>query len=226
MIAIKNNPNSLQYISENLKNNYRIVKTAISLNALVYKYASIELRNNNKLALIAIAQTSTILSILSNKLRNGGLEDYIKRVFAEKYPLNMETFKSTILFGSININKNIKTTNHIYKLCHLGTYASIDIKKLIGEYAGLQYGTQWQILKKAAQNMNLKLIQQKENMKLSTPSSLKSDCHESLLKSCQSKNLMESVNVNDNDVKARRYKNIDPEIGVCESLMSLKITDD
>ena len=73
---------------------------------------------------------------VSEELQGGGFEVYLTEQL-ERYSLKLEVFQSTILFGL-----TIKSTS-IYKLNKLGKYGLLEVKKMIAEYAGLQYGEYW-----------------------------------------------------------------------------------
>ena len=61
---------SLQYVNEELQNNFEIVKLAVSQNGMSLQYASEELRNNSETVKLAVSQKGNALQYVGPKLQN------------------------------------------------------------------------------------------------------------------------------------------------------------
>jgi hypothetical protein len=69
-MAIKNSGQSFQYASEDLRNDYEIVSEVVKCNKYALKYASQELRNNREVVLKAVKYNGFSLLFASDELRN------------------------------------------------------------------------------------------------------------------------------------------------------------
>ena len=67
---LNNNPYYLQYTSDELKNNFDIVKIAVSNNGYALQYSSDEIKNNFYIVKIAVSNKGSALQYASNELKN------------------------------------------------------------------------------------------------------------------------------------------------------------
>lgn len=73
---------SLQYVNEELQNNFEIVKLAVSQNGMSLQYASEELQNNVEIAKLAVSQNGYALQYASEELRNNS--EIVKLAVSQK----------------------------------------------------------------------------------------------------------------------------------------------
>jgi hypothetical protein len=86
LTALKFDGNLLQMISEHLRGNKIIIKTAITNNAFSIQYAPDEMRNDKEIALIALKKSGHIFKFLSLELRD---DKEIALIAVTKCPLSL-----------------------------------------------------------------------------------------------------------------------------------------
>eukprot|EP00615_Pteridomonas_danica_P013630 CAMPEP_0114342852 /NCGR_PEP_ID=MMETSP0101-20121206/10129_1 /TAXON_ID=38822 ORGANISM="Pteridomonas danica, Strain PT" /NCGR_SAMPLE_ID=MMETSP0101 /ASSEMBLY_ACC=CAM_ASM_000211 /LENGTH=138 /DNA_ID=CAMNT_0001477205 /DNA_START=1566 /DNA_END=1979 /DNA_ORIENTATION=- len=134
--AIQYHGSVIKYTSFETKNDIDIIYEAVSYFPIAFEYAHEDVINKFE-------------SYLSNRL--------------DRYSISIEDFRNSILLGlNSNYNKNKNNNNNInddddgsvydmesknicslFQLNQLGKYGLLDVKKLIGEYVGLQLGEEW-----------------------------------------------------------------------------------
>ena len=129
------------------------------------EYASGALKDNREIVLEAIKQGGYLLMYASAGLRNGGLREYLNHLKSNVFNVPKQTFIATILFGakaapsipgSPRDSRSCLCDNSKCVLSLLRPSVrvpgsmSLQIKKLIWEYAGVRSGPKWDVIDGAA----------------------------------------------------------------------------
>ena len=133
-------------------------------------YASDALKDDREIVLEAVKQNSWALNWASAGLRNGGLREYLNHLKSNVFNVPKQTFIATILFGSkaapsipgsSNDSRSCLCDNSRCVLSLLRPSVrvpgsmSLQIKKLIWEYAGVRSGAKWDVIDGADTNLSL-----------------------------------------------------------------------
>jgi hypothetical protein len=163
LAAVNQNGLLLKHASDELKNDREIVLTAVKQNGRAAEFASFEMRNDN--------------IVLMNVLANGYLVSYDETFidFACDLVLHFERcYMGVFLMGWYSTSNHrgnrqqLKSScsdgvdiNHVHiinskllLLNKLGKYGSIQVKKLIADYAGVYYGKRLLTARKALQRIH------------------------------------------------------------------------
>ena len=134
---------------------------AVNQNGHALSYASDALKDDREIVLEAVKQDGHALSYASAGLRNGGLREYLNHLESNVFNVPKQTFIATILFGakaapsipgSSNNSRPRPCDNSRCVLSLLRPSVrvpgsmSLQIKKLIWEYAGVQSGPNWNVI--------------------------------------------------------------------------------
>ena len=131
-------------------------------------YASAALKDDREIVLEAIKQDGRALKYASAGLRNGGLREYLNHLKSNVFNVPKQTFIATILFGA-KAAPSIPGSPHDSRshLCdnskcvlsllrpsvRVPGSMSLQIKKLIWEYAGVRSGPKWDVIDGADTNL-------------------------------------------------------------------------
>ena len=131
-------------------------------------YASAALKDDREIVLEAVKQDGHALSYASAGLRNGGLREYLNHLKSNVFNVPKQTFIATILFGakaapsipgSPRDSRSCLCDNSKCVLSLLRPSVrvpgsmSLQIKKLIWEYAGVRSGPKWDVIDGADTNL-------------------------------------------------------------------------
>ena len=123
--------------------------------------ASTKHKSDREIVLQAVKQNSWALNWASAGLRNGGLREYLNHLKSNVFNVPKQTFIATILFGakaapsipgSPRDSRSCLCDNSKCVLSLLRPSVrvpgsmSLQIKKLIWEYAGVQSGPKWDVI--------------------------------------------------------------------------------
>ena len=159
--AVKQNGYALLNASAALKDDREIVLEAVKQNGEVLTYASAALKEDREIVLEAVKQNGYALRYASAGLRNGGLREYVNHLKSNVFNVPKQTFIATILFGakaaplipgSSNDSRPRLCDNSRCVLSLLRPSVrvpgsmSLQIKKLIWEYAGVRSGPTWGVI--------------------------------------------------------------------------------
>ena len=138
-----------------------IVLEAVKQSWEALEYASATLKDDREIVLEAVKQNGRALQYASAELRNGGLREYLKHLKSNVFNVPKQTFIATILFsakaapsipGSPRDSRSCLCDNSKCVLSLLRPSVrvpgsmSLQIKKLIWEYAGVQSGPKWDVI--------------------------------------------------------------------------------
>ena len=159
--AVKQNGRALQFASAALKDDREIVLEAVKQNGRALEYVSAALKDDREIVLEAVKQNGNALQFASAGLRNGGLREYLNHLKSNVFNVPKQTFIATILFGSkaalsIPASPRVSQPRHCdNSKCVLSLLRpsvrvpgsmSLQIKKLIWEYAGVRSGPKWDVI--------------------------------------------------------------------------------
>ena len=137
------------------------VLEAVKQKGWALKCASAALKDDREIALEAVKQNWQALQHVSAGLRNGGLREYLTHLKSNVFNVPKQTFIATILFGSkaalsIPASPRVSRPSHCdNSKCVLSLLRpsvrvpgsmSLQIKKLIWEYAGVRSGPKWDVI--------------------------------------------------------------------------------
>ena len=141
---------------------------AVKQNGYALQYASAALKDDREFMLEAITQNGNALKYASAGLRNGGLREYLNHLKSNVFNVPKQTFIATILFGSKAV-PSIPGSPRVCRprLCdnskcvlsllrpsvRVPGSMSLQIKKLIWEYAGVRSGPKWDVIDGADTNI-------------------------------------------------------------------------
>ena len=174
MVAVKQNGFALECASAELQGDREIVMEAVKKNGRALQYASAELKGDREIVMEAVAQDPKALQYASDELTNGGFEDHVNDMMNNRFNVSPETFIATILFGAkgspaVPIDDGgLSSSSHARlgndRSCFLPLLQpstmlpmplSIQIKRLIWEFAGVRSGPQWKVIEAAEVNFRL-----------------------------------------------------------------------
>ena len=110
---------------------------AVKQNGRAIRFASAGLKNDLDVVMHAVAQTPSALWNASRTLRDGGLKAHLANQMRDVFNVSQDTFVATILFGEVPRS------------------FSMQIKQLIGAYAGVRSGQKWRLIAAAASHIRL-----------------------------------------------------------------------
>ena len=134
---------------------------AVKQNGRALYYASAALKDDHEIVLEAVKQNGRALRFASAELRNGGLREYLNHLKSNVFNVPKQTFIATILFGakaapsipgSPRDSRSCLCDNSKCVLSLLRPSVrvpgsmSLQIKKLIWEYAGVRNGPKWDVI--------------------------------------------------------------------------------
>ena len=174
---------SLKHASDALKNDYEVVLTAIKKNSNALIWASAELQNDMDVVLQTVALDSMALELASPSLRSGGLENHLTNQLEYSYNVRKHIFVATVLFASKSLSRPPAShaapngESDVYaeservrvRLCNnsdcilsllrpssrVPDCLSVQIKRLIWDYAGVRSGPQWSLIQSASRSIGL-----------------------------------------------------------------------
>ena len=132
------------------------------------KHASAALKDDREIVLEAVKQNGYALRYASAGLRNGGLREYLNHLKSNVFNVPKQTFIATILFGAKAAPSIPGSSNDSRpRLCdnsrcvlsllrpsvRVPGSMSLQIKKLIWEYAGVRSGPKWDVIDGADTNI-------------------------------------------------------------------------
>ena len=138
--------------------------------ALALRLASDALQDDREIVLLAVKQNGGALKYASAGLRNGGLREYLNHLKSNVFNVPKQTFIATILFGAKAAPSIPGSSNDSRpRLCdnsrcvlsllrpsvRVPGSMSLQIKKLIWEYAGVRSGPKWDVIYGADTNLRL-----------------------------------------------------------------------
>ena len=181
MEIVKRQPVALRLASDALKDDREIVLEAVKQNGHALKYASAALKDDREIVLEAVKQDGDALIIASEglrngnalqyasaELRNGGVREYLNHLKSNVFNVPKQTFIATILFGAKAAPSIPGSSNDSRpRLCdnskcvlsllrpsvRVPGSMSLQIKKLIWEYAGVRSGPKWDVIDGADTNL-------------------------------------------------------------------------
>jgi hypothetical protein len=159
MVAVKQNGWALQYASLVLKGDKEIVMEAVKQNWEALQYASARLKDDKEIVMKAVKQTGRALYFAWPGLRNGGLREYLNDLRRNVFNVPRQTFIATILFGAKTGSENGLCDNSACVLSMLRPSVclpanfSLQVKRLIWEYAGVRSGPRWELIDGAFSNL-------------------------------------------------------------------------
>jgi hypothetical protein len=159
VLAAVTNGRALEFASDELKNDRAIVLAAVKADVSALEFASDELKNDREFVLAAVKKYGRALQYASHELKH----DYAVRipavanglrwwddkfeVFVQDLLRDSEHFMGVFLMGwgqqfrqKDNTHRQANFNNKLPMLNKLGKYGSIQVKKLIADYAGVYYG--------------------------------------------------------------------------------------
>ena len=166
--AVKQNGNALRYVSAALKDDREIVLEAVKQNGEALYCASAALKDDREFMLEAVKQNGRALQYASAKLRNGGLREYLNHLKSNVFNVPKQTFIATILFGAKAVpsisgsprdsqsrlcNNSKCVLSLLRPSVRVPGSMSLQIKKLIWEYAGVRSGAKWDVIDGADTNL-------------------------------------------------------------------------
>ena len=131
-------------------------------------YASAALKDDREIVLEAVKKGGGALKHASAGLRNGGLREYLNHLKSNVFNVPKQTFIATILFGAKAAPLTTGSSNDSRpRLCdnsrcvlsllrpsvRVPGSMSLQIKKLIWEYAGVRSGSKWDVIDGADTNL-------------------------------------------------------------------------
>jgi hypothetical protein len=142
LAAVNRSSQALSFSSERLRNDREVVLAAVSKQGNEMRYASEELKNDNEILIVAVAN--------GWKVWNEEFKDLV-----ETAVLDFRVYHDVFLRGwSLVANKSREY--HLLTLNKLGFYKSIEVKKLIADYAGVRYGARLHTARRALGVVNNK----------------------------------------------------------------------
>jgi len=139
---------------------------AVKQNGYALQYASAALNDDREIVLEAVKQNGYALQYASAGLRNGGLREYLNHLKSNVFNVPKQTFIATILFGA-KAAPSIPGSSRDSRPClcdnsrcvlsllrpsvRVPGSMSLQIKKLIWEYAGVRSGPKWDVIDGACQ---------------------------------------------------------------------------
>jgi hypothetical protein len=94
LLAISKKPESYLYVSEDLKNDIDIVKTAIKLDGSLFKFIPLSFKQNKEIFLLAIKQYALAIEFATEEFKNN--LEVAKIVLASKYDKTLSFFSDEI----------------------------------------------------------------------------------------------------------------------------------
>jgi sulfur relay (sulfurtransferase) complex TusBCD TusD component (DsrE family) len=177
LAAVNQNGHALQYASVELKNDREVVLTAVTQNGNALQFASLELKNDRGVVLAAVTYDGFVLKFASHELQNdyevmipavangwASWDDKFE-VFVQDLLRDSEHFMGVFLMGwgqqvpqkdNTPRQTNFNNNNKLTMLNKLGKYKSIQVKKLIADYAGVYHGERLVTAQKVLQNIEEK----------------------------------------------------------------------
>ena len=140
----------------------------VKRNPFVLGYAPAELKGDREIVMAAVKQNGRALEYASDALRNGGLRKYLNHLKSNVFNVPKQTFIATILFGAKAAPSIPGSSNNSRpRLCNnsrgvlsllrpsvrVPGSMSLQIKKLIWEYAGARSGPKWDVIDGADTNI-------------------------------------------------------------------------
>ena len=132
------------------------------------RLASDALKDDREIVLEAVKQYGGALEYASAGLRNGGLREYVNHLKSNVFNVPKQTFIATILFGAkaapsipgsppdaqSRLCDNSKCVLSLLRpSVRMPGSMSLQIKKLIWEYAGVRSGPKWDVIYGADTNL-------------------------------------------------------------------------
>ena len=127
------------------------------------------MKDDREIVLEAVKQDGYALKYASAELRNGGLREYLNHLKSNVFNVPKQTFIATILFGAKAAPSIPGSSNDSRpRLCdnsrcvlsllrpsvRVPGSMSLQIKKLIWEYAGVRSGPKWDVINGADANLS------------------------------------------------------------------------
>ena len=131
-------------------------------------YASAAPKDDREFVLEAVKQDGRALYDASAKLQNGGLREYLNHLKSNVFNVPKQTFIATILFGAKAAplttgsprdsrprlcNNSRCVLSLLRPSVRVPGSMSLQIKKLIWEYAGVRSGPKWDVIDGADTNL-------------------------------------------------------------------------
>ena len=157
--AIKQNGHTLIHASVALKGDREIVMEAVKQNGHTLIHASDALKGDREIVMEAVKEYGRALQFASVGLRNGGLREYLNDLRRNVFNVPRQTFIATILFGAKTGSENGLCDNSACVLSLLRpsvclpVHFSLQVKRLIWEYAGVRSGPRWEVIDGAFSNL-------------------------------------------------------------------------
>ena len=144
------------------------VSESSSRTGLALARASAALKDDREIVLEAVKQDGNALMYASAGLQNGGLREYLNHLKSNVFNVPKQTFIATILFGAKAAPSIPGSSNDSRpRLCdnsrcvlsllrpsvRVPGSMSLQIKKLIWEYAGVRSGPKWDVIDGADTNL-------------------------------------------------------------------------
>jgi hypothetical protein len=172
---------ALNYASERLRNDRKIVLLAVNHDGRALRFASDELKNDHEIVMIAVENDWRAHQFASPRFKFNQCDEYRFKVLSmmdsiflyddnikgikhtlhknhefiktwRQYSLTLKDYHRTFLFG-IHSTSGSKLS----LLNKLGKYGLNDIKRKVADYAGLQYGSYYQLIAGALKLIGNKL---------------------------------------------------------------------
>ena len=177
MAAIKSVGSALKYASAELKGDREIVMVAVKQDGLALEYASAELKGELEIVTEAVATSKNALQYASDEVINGGFQDHLNCMMQSRFNVMPGTFISTILFGAraspaALLEDTEDDGNSAASRSRLGDIQScflsllqpstvlprplsIQLKRLIWDFAGVRSGPKWRTIEAAEQKLHM-----------------------------------------------------------------------
>ena len=168
LAAVQQNGWVLEHASAELQADQDIMLAAVQQDGMALQYASAALKDDREFMLEAVKQDGYALTYASAELRNGGLREYLNHLKSNVFNVPKQTFIATILFGAkaappISCSSNdsrprlCDNSKCVLSLLRPSVRVpgsmSLQIKKLIWEYAGVRSGPKWDVIDGADTNI-------------------------------------------------------------------------
>ena len=140
----------------------------VKLKGFAVSFASASLKDDREIVLEAVKQDGYALTYASAELRNGGLREYLNHLKSNVFNVPKQTFIATILFGAKAAplttgsprdsrprlcNNSRCVLSLLRPSVRVPGSMSLQIKKLIWEYAGVRSGPKWDVIDGADTNL-------------------------------------------------------------------------
>ena len=139
-----------EYASDELKDDFAIVASAVCKQGNVLLHSSDRAKNNYELVLIALSNCRSAINLCSSELRNGGLKKYVDELLRLR--------NKFYLFLSAALDKTKQLGSEKGRRLHSNTGPSsisklaVSSLKTIADFLGAPHGLRYQRLLKAIAN--------------------------------------------------------------------------